>query len=305
MKLREGRPAAMKAYDPDSVEKVSPISKDLFGQDHILVTCLPQHPNPSREALTSFPRPCPQKGSGWALEQKRKEADLDCKRNRNLAFEQHEEVQLALNGDQEALGHLIASYMPYLYRVALRILRIPEDAEEALQDGLVQVVQHVREFEGRSKFSSWLTRIVINAALMQLRRSRREIVTPFDQITGQEDLSLAETIPASGPNPEEIYAQVEWLQILNRKLQELSPGCQSAMRLRVLEGMSTKEAAEALGIPEGSLKSNLRRARLKLKAGDGAGQGTSKQVRSARNDIRPAESRPTLDLMEDVVMTAA
>src|SRR6266404_178829 len=106
---------------------------------------------------------------------------MDIKEDHCAVGEGNEELQLARNGDQEALGRLLASYMPQLYRVALRVMRSPQDAEEALQDGLLQAVKHLREFEGRSQFSSWLTRIVINAALMRLRHSRSEAVTSIDQ----------------------------------------------------------------------------------------------------------------------------
>src|SRR3989442_7969112 len=101
------------------------------------------------------------------------------------------------------------------------VLGTPQDAEDALQDGLVQVVQHFREFEGRSRFSTWLTRIVINTALMRLRRRRHDVMTSMDQRLGRDDLSLAESITDPRPNPEEMYAHEEWLQLLRRKLRSL------------------------------------------------------------------------------------
>ena len=193
-----------------------------------------------------------------------REDSLEFQEDHNTVREQDPMLQLALNGDQEALGRLLASYMPQLYRAALRVLGMPQDAEEALQDGLVQVVQHIREFEGRSRFSTWLTRIVINAALMRLRRRRRKVVTSLDQPLARDEQPSAYSITDPRPNPEEIYVREERLQIFKHKLRNLPSACRSALWLRDVEGMSTREAAEALGVPLGSLKSQLHRARVKL-----------------------------------------
>src|SRR5271167_2583272 len=130
-------------------------------------------------------------------------------------------LYLGLNGDQEALGRLLASYMPQLYRAALGVVGTPQEAEDALQDGLLRALLHLREFAGRSRFSTWLTSIVINAALMRLRKSRREVITSLDQSPDPDDPPLANRIVDPGPNPEEMYAQAERLQILERRVQSL------------------------------------------------------------------------------------
>ena len=105
------------------------------------------------------------------------------KGNRDTVRQRDHGLQRALNGDREALGHIFASQTPRLYRAALRILGKPQDAEEALQDGFLSAIRHLGEFECRSGFSTWLTRIVINVALMRLRKSRREVLTSFDDST--------------------------------------------------------------------------------------------------------------------------
>jgi len=209
---------------------------------------------------------------------------MEFKGDRDKVRERDQGLPLALNGDQEALGRLLASHTPQLYRVALRVLGTPEDAEDALQEGLLQVVQHFQEFEGRSRFSTWLTRVVINAALMQLRRRRRVVMTSIDEKLDPDALSLADTFTDPGPNPEEMCAQEESRQILRRKLRTLPAAYGSALWLRDLQGMSTREAAEAMGIPEGSLKSHLHRARLRLRDEVGAGLGSHKTLRAARCD---------------------
>jgi RNA polymerase sigma-70 factor (ECF subfamily) len=179
-------------------------------------------------------------------------------------LKQDSEIQLALNGDQEALGRLLVSCMPQLYRAALRIFRTPQDAEEVLQDGLVQVVKHFREFEGRSRFSTWATQIVINAALMRLRQSRHAVLISIDQTLARDEPPLVGSIPDPAPNPEEIYAWKERLQIFGRKLRNLPVGYRSVLWLRDVQGKSTKEAAEILGVNTATLKSQLYRARLRL-----------------------------------------
>jgi RNA polymerase sigma-70 factor, ECF subfamily len=253
---------------------------------------------------------------------------LERNEGRYTVRERDHGLHLALRGDREALGCLLAFYMPRLYRVALRVVGTPEDAEDALQDGLVQVVQHLREFEGRSQFSTWLTRIVINAALMRLRHSRRDVITSMDQNLDRDELPLAESIADPRPNPEEAYARKEQRQILERKLRSLPAAHRSALWLHDVRGMGTREAAEALEVPVGSLKSNLHRGRLRLRAEVGAARDTrwsqkpdvtkrldahlnleiakrGKTFRTARRNAPATGHRVNLELMEEVGKSAA
>jgi len=237
-----------------------------------------------------------------------KEDALEFKGDRDRFRATEETIQPALSGDREALGRLLGSYMPQLYRAALRILGTHEEAEEALQDGLVQVVQHFREFEGRSRLSTWLTRIVINASLMRLRRSRPKVMTSIDQTVGREHLSFAESISDTRPNPEEVYAREEQLQLLKRKMRTLPAAYRSALWLRHVQGMSIREAAEALGIPVGSLKSQLHRARLRLRNEVGAAPGLAQN--SLNDSARAGEPGTTrhrfaVNLTKEVVKAAA
>jgi RNA polymerase sigma-70 factor (ECF subfamily) len=130
---------------------------------------------------------------------------------------------------------------------------------------MLSAVRNLGRFEGRSKFSTWLTRIVINAALMRLRSRRaRPAVSLEQEDTEQRELTLGSRIPDTKPSPEERYAQTERFEILERSLESLPPALQSALWLRDVEGLSTAEAAEALGLSEGTLKSQLHRARGKI-----------------------------------------
>lgn len=189
---------------------------------------------------------------------------LDITAHRYTGGEREHWLRLALGGDNDALGCLLASYMPQLYRVALRLLRSPQDAEDALQDGLLSALRHFREFQGRSQIATWLTRIVINAALMQLRSGRARPTTSIDEKADGQSASLAATIPDPKPGPEQICVQRERLEILHLALQGLCPSQREALWLRDIQGMSTTDAAEALAVPETTLKSQVHRARLRL-----------------------------------------
>lgn len=183
-------------------------------------------------------------------------------------------VQSGLRGDPEALDTLFARYTRPLYQTALRLLGNPEDAEDALQEGMLSAVRNLKRFEGRSKFSTWLTRIVINAALMQLRKQRtRPTVSLEQEDAEQRELTLGSRIPDARPGPEEVYAHNERFEIFESRLESLPPALQSAVWLRDVEGLSTAEAARALGLSEGTVKSQLHRARNKLSSFVGPGQG--------------------------------
>ena len=214
-------------------------------------------------------------------------------------------LHLALNGDLEALGPLFASYMPQLYRTALRVAGTPQDAEDALQDGLLRAVSHLQEFAGRSRFSTWLTSIVTNAALMRLRRIHPDRVISIDQKLDREDQPLANRIADPRPNPEEMYARQERLQILERGLQTLPAAYRNAVRLRDVQGMSTKEAAEALGLPLGSLKSQLHRGRLKLVEEVGEVRPAHKPAQNTRNGSATTRHRSTIEVTEELTEPAA
>jgi RNA polymerase sigma-70 factor (ECF subfamily) len=174
-------------------------------------------------------------------------------------------IKRSLKGDKSALDMLFARYATALYPTALKLMGNPEDAEDALQDGLLSAFRNLRRFEGRSQFSTWLTRIVINAALMRLRSQRARPAVSLDaEVLEQEDLTLADRVRDHRPDPEEAYAHKEMGEIYLRNLQDLPPALRSAVELRDVQGLSTEEAAQALGVPEGTLKSQLHRARLQL-----------------------------------------
>jgi RNA polymerase sigma-70 factor (ECF subfamily) len=182
----------------------------------------------------------------------------------NPAAEEYRLIQRALAGDPDALSPLFARYSPRLFRAAFSLLRNKEDAEDALQDGLLSAYLHLDSFQGRSRFSTWLTRIVVNAALMALRRTRARPKTSLDERQNDQSEDWPAWIVDSRPNPEQACAAMEARQIIEKRVDQLSAGVRSAFRLREIEGFSTKETREILGIRASVVKSRLFRARAQL-----------------------------------------
>ena len=167
-------------------------------------------------------------------------------------------------GDRQALQNVLSRYSPVFYRTALRQLQNPEDAEDAVQEALLSAWKHISQFEGRSQISTWLTRIVINSARMELRRrSRRENIS-LEQTQEDQNSGLADQFVDARPNPEKVCEQAELREILNALLQHLSPLRCSAFRLHELDGFSVSEAAQILGRTETAVKYQLFRARAQL-----------------------------------------
>ena len=186
-----------------------------------------------------------------------------------LNLEEQPEDQLierGLNGDARALDALFARNTRALYQTAFRVLGNPEDAEEALQEGLLSAYRNLPRFERRSQFSTWLTRIVINAALMRRRSKRARPAVSLDEIATEGELPLAERFADDGPNPEQLYAGTELGDRMNKKLAEISPLLRTAFWLREIEGLSAEEAAHVLGVSRNTLKARLWRARQELAA---------------------------------------
>ena len=191
--------------------------------------------------------------------------------------EQNEDqlIERGLNGDQRALDTLFARNTRALYQTALRVLGNPEDAEEALQEGLLSAYRNLPKFERRSQFSTWLTRIVINSALMRRRSKRARPAMSLDDVAKEGDVPLAERFADDGPNPEQLYAGAELGDRMQKKLAEISPLLRTAFWLREIEGLTAEEAAHVLGVSRNTLKARLWRARQELATRLGLTLGTT------------------------------
>jgi RNA polymerase sigma-70 factor, ECF subfamily len=200
-------------------------------------------------------------------------------------------LECALSGNQEVLGQILSRYTGQLYRTAFRVLGSREEAEDAVQDALLSAVQNLTSFEGRSKLSTWLTRVVVNAALMRRRKLRPCISASIDQESPDgRGLSLASRIADPRPDPEEAYAQQEQATMVRQWLEALPASYRSALWLRDVEGMTTQEAADELRVSEGTLKSRLHRARSEFSR---RVHGTATaRFRMRRTGCRGLEKRP-------------
>jgi RNA polymerase sigma-70 factor, ECF subfamily len=171
--------------------------------------------------------------------------------------------------DHEPLDVLFLRYSPVLYRIAFRKLGNAEDAEDALQDALLSAFKNMHQFRGEARFSTWLGSIVLNSARMQLRRRLNHNLVSLDQHDENHeegDPIWAERLEDGSPDAEESLRRAQTRETLERIVEELPARLRVAFRLRAFEGLTNSEAAAALGVPEGTLKAQLFRARMQVTA---------------------------------------
>jgi RNA polymerase sigma-70 factor (ECF subfamily) len=173
-------------------------------------------------------------------------------------------VAAAKAGDMGAFQELVGRYEHKIFRLAQNITQNREDAEDVMQDAFLKSFAHLGDFQGDSRFYTWLVRIAVNEALMKLRK-RRPNQLPLDEYIETEDDLIPREIQDWGPTPEQRYAQRELQQILASVIGQLEPGFRVVFQLRDVEQLSTEETAEALGLSIPAVKSRLLRARLKLR----------------------------------------
>lgn len=173
-------------------------------------------------------------------------------------------VAAAKAGDISAFETLVGRYERKIFRLAQNITQNREDAEDAMQESFLKAYEHLGEFQGNSRFYTWLVRIAVNQALMKLRRRRPNVVSLDQEVDTGEDLVPRE-VEDWGPSPEERYGQAELSSILGKVIGELDPPFRIVFQLRDIEELSTEETAEALGLSVPAVKSRLLRARLKLR----------------------------------------
>jgi len=163
-------------------------------------------------------------------------------------------------GDTEAFEELVRRHGRRVYRSLIGILGDAQEAEDALQDCFLKAFQHLPEFEGRARFSTWLIRIAINTGIQRLR-GRKD----FDSLDEEADDFKPRRIQAWNENPEESYSREELKQIVEREVMKLPPKYRVALMLRDLEELSTAQAANALGLTIPGLKARVLRGRLMLR----------------------------------------
>jgi RNA polymerase sigma-70 factor (ECF subfamily) len=188
-------------------------------------------------------------------------------REANSLRDLDELIASAKGGDPHALNRLLFHARPRLYAVALRMVRDRDEAEDVVQESLVKVCRHITRFEGRSAFSTWLHRIVVNTALDRLRRQHTRTDRP-----ALRDPEAPDTVPELAPSadagesetPERAYLRAEAAKVLQAALARLSPSHREALALRELDGESYQSIAEIVRCPVGTIMSRLFHARRRL-----------------------------------------
>jgi RNA polymerase sigma-70 factor (ECF subfamily) len=174
-------------------------------------------------------------------------------------------VAAAKEGDESAFETLVKRYRPRIFALALRYTRVPEDAEDVVQEAFKKALVSLCRFEGKSAFSTWLTRIAINEALMLLRRGRALREVPIEESSNEEDTTVGLDIADPTPNPEARYLQREGTQILARALSELTPGVRTAIQLRELRELTSQETARRMGLTVSAIKARIFHGKRKLR----------------------------------------
>jgi RNA polymerase sigma-70 factor, ECF subfamily len=164
----------------------------------------------------------------------------------------------------EELTTVISRHSRSFRRIALGHLGSVADAEDAVQDALLAALTHVHQFKGQAQMSTWVTSIVINSSRMKLRKRSASIQLSLDEVRG-DDFPLAEVIPDTRPGPEAEYSERETTEMLTDAITRLSPILRRTFELRDIRGLSIREASHLLGVPSGTVKARLARARKRLR----------------------------------------
>ena len=168
-------------------------------------------------------------------------------------------------GDRAEFARFVETYSRQVYRLGLKILNDPQDAEDVLQETFLKAFKAIGSFEGRSSLSTWLYRIAVNEALMLARKRKPEMISvDEDQETDEGDLEPVQIVDWCCL-PEKELMNAESRRFLDAAIQRLSENLRVVFILRDIEGLSIKETAEALSLTETAVKTHLLRARLALR----------------------------------------
>src|SRR6267154_272313 len=174
-------------------------------------------------------------------------------------------VRISKNGTRE-MQDILSRYLPSFYRRAYRYLGNAADAEDAVQDALLSAYKNLDQFKGEAQLSTWLTAIVTNSALTQLRRRSHRTHLSLEERFGEEqEYCMSERLADCGLSPEEEYIKSELHERLMQFVAKLTPSLRKVVQLRDLDGLTTREAAQILGVADVTVKTQASRARAKLK----------------------------------------
>jgi len=180
------------------------------------------------------------------------------------AWSEEQLIAAAKIGKRAPFGELCERHIKKVFRIIRSITRNREDAEDAVQDCLLNAFTHVKDFDERSRFTTWLTRIAINAALAKLRKNHRKREIPMSDPKPPGELERHNEIPDDAPDPEETYRLRERREILNTAILGLKPRSRRVVELHQLQEHSLSETAQILGISTAAVKARMFDARLAL-----------------------------------------
>jgi RNA polymerase sigma-70 factor, ECF subfamily len=168
-------------------------------------------------------------------------------------------------GKAQKLTEVITHHSPRFRRIALAHLGNAADAEDAVQDAFLSALTHLDQFRGQARMSTWLTSIVINSARMKLRRRSLRLHVSLDETLRERNISLADFASDTQPGPEQLYRNREIAEMMAVAASRLSPILRMTFQLRDVDGLSIRETADRMGVPSGTVKARLARARARLK----------------------------------------
>lgn len=168
-------------------------------------------------------------------------------------------------GDKEACAVCVREHSTNIYNLALKLTGDPAAAEDVLQETFLSAFKAIPRFEGKARLSTWLYRIAYNAALMRLRKRQVETVSIDEPAEDDDDLAPPHELVDWSDNPEQSLLDSEMRQAMNDAVAALSETLRSVFVLRDVNGLSTAQTAEVLGLSEEAVKSRLLRARLALR----------------------------------------
>ena len=180
-------------------------------------------------------------------------------------FDEGALVARAKAGDASAFSELVKHYDRRVFRMAKQITQNDDDAEDVLQETFLKAFTHLDNFQGNSKFYTWLVRIAVNEALMKLRKRRSDRTVPLDEPIDTGEDEMVREIAVWDENPEDRYSREELANILDEAVQSLKPAYRTVFILRDIEELTIEETAEALNLSISAVKSRLLRARLQLR----------------------------------------
>lgn len=166
--------------------------------------------------------------------------------------------------ENQEFTSVVERHLPCFHRMALRHLGNVADAEDAVQDALLSAYAHLNQFKGKARLSTWLTAIVINSARMKLRQRPRQLHISLEYLDGRHD-TFFEALSDHRPNPEQACRRWQVAEVLARFSARLSPPLRRTFQLCDVKGLSIREIAQRLRVPEGTVKARLARARAILR----------------------------------------